>query len=168
MKEKYLSWNAIACSSLCVMALLAFQIGCAGTEEVSQVETGTGIDFENQPKRIKVQHILIGFEGSVPRKNISRSKEEAEELAKEIYNKAKSGSNFDALVKQYTDDSHPGIYKMVNFPLQGDRIDKVFARGDMVPVFGDVGFNLKVGEVGLGEYSPSKSKYGWHIIKRLE
>jgi parvulin-like peptidyl-prolyl isomerase len=38
----------------------------------------------------------------------------------------------------------------------------------MVPVFGDVGFSLKVNEIGLGEYDPKKSKYGWHIIKRIK
>lgn len=38
----------------------------------------------------------------------------------------------------------------------------------MVGAFGNVGFPLKVGEVGLAEYDPTESKYGWHIIKRLK
>ena len=38
----------------------------------------------------------------------------------------------------------------------------------MVAAFGDVGFKLDVGEVGMAPYDPAKSKYGWHIIKRLK
>jgi parvulin-like peptidyl-prolyl isomerase len=45
---------------------------------------------------------------------------------------------------------------------------KVFPRDKMVGAFGDVGFPLQVGEIGLAEYDPQKSKYGWHIIKRIE
>ena len=38
----------------------------------------------------------------------------------------------------------------------------------MVKAFGDVSFGLEVGGVGLAVYDPATSKYGWHIIKRLE
>ena len=38
----------------------------------------------------------------------------------------------------------------------------------MVKSFGDVSFALKAGEIGLAVYDPKASKYGWHIIKRLE
>jgi len=40
-------------------------------------------------------------------------------------------------------------------------------RGAMVPAFGDVGFGLGVGEVGLATYDTDASPFGWHIIKRL-
>ena len=40
-------------------------------------------------------------------------------------------------------------------------------RGAMVPAFGDVGFALAVGEVGLADYEKDASPFGWHIIKRL-
>jgi parvulin-like peptidyl-prolyl isomerase len=38
----------------------------------------------------------------------------------------------------------------------------------MVPAFGNVGFSLAPGEIGMAEYDPRTSPYGWHIIKRLE
>ena len=38
----------------------------------------------------------------------------------------------------------------------------------MVPAFGEVGFSLAPGEIGIAEYDPVKSPYGWHVIKRLE
>ena len=136
-------------------------------------EQGAEVLGLNQPDEITVQHILIGFKGSVRGKPVTRSKEEAEKLASEILEKAKTGADFDALVKEHTDDSHPGIYSMANYGLAGDMnppkvADKVFQRAGMVPAFGDVGFPLKAGEVGLAPYDLKKSKYGWHIIKRIK
>src|SRR5512137_1517037 len=51
---------------------------------------------------ITVQHVLIGFQGSVPGKPITRTREEAKALADELFQKAKAGADFDAMVKQYT------------------------------------------------------------------
>ena len=126
-----------------------------------------------EASHITVQHVLIGFKGSVAGKDISRSKEEAEKLAKEVLAKAVAGEDFDALVETHTDDSPPGIYNMANFQQRADMANtnndkKVFPRSGMVGAFGNVGFPLKVGEVGLAEYDPAESKYGWHIIKRLK
>ena len=119
-----------------------------------------------EPDHITIQHVLIGYQGSVPGKNITRTMEEAKKLAHEIYDRAKKGEDFDALVKQYTDDSPPGIYSMSNkgvAPAQGE-----YARGGMVPAFGDAGFPLKVGEIGIAEYDKTRSPYGWHIVKRIK
>ncbi len=119
-----------------------------------------------EPDQITVQHILIGFKGSVPGKNITRTQEEARKLAIEVQKKAQKG-DFLELVKKHTDDSAPGIYKMSNIgvePTQGD----VFPRDRMVPAFGDVGFKLKKGAVGMADFNPKTSPYGYHIIKRLE
>jgi len=115
---------------------------------------------------IKLQHILIAFAGKVPGKNITRSEAEARQLAEEILNRAKGGEDFDTLVRTYTDDAHPGIYGLSNSgvpPAPGE-----FSRDRMVPAFGEVGFSLAPGEVGMAPYDARKSPYGWHIIKRLE
>jgi len=125
-----------------------------------------------QPDRITVQHILISFQGSagtVP--NVTRTQAEAKALVDSIMAKIKAGADFKALVKQYTDDEYPGIYKMSNFgvtPVTEPPSKKEYPRAKMVKNFGDVGFALKVGEVGLAVYDPKASKYGWHIIMRLE
>ena len=141
-------------------------------------------ELENgEMSHIVVQHILIAFKNderaktnpgksTVPGKNITRSRSEAEKLVDEIMEKTKT-EDFGSLVKQYTDDAYPGIYRMANFDQpsdtnQRDTLKMVFPRQGMVPVFGDTGFPLKVGEIGLGKYDPEKSKYGWHIIKRLK
>jgi len=119
----------------------------------------------NEPGHIKVQHILIGYKGSVPGKAILRSQEEARTLAYDLLTQARSGINFDQLVQKHTDDAPPGIYGMSNkgvHPAQGE-----YPRDGMVPAFGNVGFILNVGEVGIADYDPRNSPYGWHIIKRV-
>ncbi len=119
-----------------------------------------------EPDHITIQHVLIGFTGSVPGKNITRTQDEAKKLAEEILARAKKGEDFDGLVKKYTDDSPPGIYAMANngaTPAAGE-----YARGRMVPAFGDAGFPLQVGEFGMASYDKTKSPYGWHIVKRLK
>jgi parvulin-like peptidyl-prolyl isomerase len=118
------------------------------------------------PAHVQVQHILIGFSGSVPGKSITRTPAQAKKLANEILKRARKGESFDELVKTYTDDQAPGIYGMSNVgatPAEGE-----YPRTGMVQSFGDVGFSLKVGKVGMASYDPAKSKFGYHIIKRLK
>jgi hypothetical protein len=116
-------------------------------------------------EHIYVQHILIGFKGTIPNKDLTRTQEEAKKLAYDLLAQAKGGADFDKLVAENTDDSPPGIYPMANFgvgPVNGE-----FSREGMVPAFGDVGFSLKPGEIGIADYDPQKSPFGYHIIKRL-
>ena len=121
-----------------------------------------------EPDRVTVQHVLISFKGSIPNPSVTRTREEAESLAREIFERAKKGQDFDALVKEYTDDQHPGIYKMANTDIPPDQSQQEYSRTRMVKAFGDVGFSLPVGGIGLAVFDPETSKYGWHIIKRLE
>lgn len=126
-----------------------------------------GCSTKEIPDHIKVQHILIAFKGSIPKPEVVRTKEEAEVLALDLFARAKKGEDFDALVKEYTDDQHPGIYRMANIdvtPLDNEE----FPRSRMIKGFGDVSFQLEVSEIGLLEYDPETSKYGWHIIKRIQ
>ena len=34
--------------------------------------------------------------------------------------------------------------------------------------FADVSFSIRVGEMGMANYHPQDSKFGWHIIKRVK
>ena len=43
-----------------------------------------------------------------------------------------------------------------------------YGRGQMVPAFGNVGFKLKLGEIGVADYDAKTSPYGYHVIKRVE
>lgn len=130
------------------------------TKPLETAQTKTG-----EPERVEVQHILIAFKGSLPGREIERSKEEAETLASELLAKAYQGEDFNALVKSYTDDRAPGIYKMSNHGITP--IGEEFGRAMMVPAFGELGFTLGVGSVGLAPFNKESSPYGYHIIKRL-
>jgi parvulin-like peptidyl-prolyl isomerase len=102
----------------------------------------------------------------VPNKDIQRTKKEAEVLAQQVFEQAKGGADFEALVKEHTNDSFPGIYVLTNE--DAPRVQGSRRRSDMVARFGDVAFGLAVGEVGLATYHAALSPYGWHVIKRLE
>ena len=117
------------------------------------------------PDVVTVQHVLISFKGKSS-KPVERTKKQAEDLAWEIFDRAEAGEDFDALVKEYTDDSHPGIYTMVNRGVpQKPGTSK---REGMAASFGDVSFKLDVGETGMARFHSELSPFGWHIIKRIE
>ena len=119
-----------------------------------------------EPQHVQVQHILIGFAGSIPGKGITRTKEEAKKLAYEILERARKGEDYDALVKQYTEDSPPGIYDMSGRGVSAGPGE--YPRDKMLPAFGNVGFAISPGNIGIADYDPQTSRYGWHIIKRLK
>jgi len=128
----------------------------------------SAIQDKAEPEHVTVQHILIAFRGSTPDPKVTRSQAEAETLALQIFERAKAGEDFDAMVKTYTNDSYPGIYRMSNRNVAPDTAKREFPRGRMVKAFGDVSFGLEVGGVGMAPYDRVTSVFGWHIIKRLE
>lgn len=122
---------------------------------------------------VTVQHILIGFRDgfrdTVPGHAVSRTKDQAERFARELLKKARHAkTDFDELVAKHSDDHAPGIYKMSNKGVLPFLPNDEFPRDRIVPAFGDVGFKLKVGEVGLAKYDSKRSPFGYHIIKRIK
>ena len=172
-----------------IAALVAF--GCApkGEESATKVDEGMKADAAKAtaestaaaaaagantmpvapttpPQHIEVQHVLIGFAGKIPGKNVTRTQAEAEKLAAEILERARKGEDFDQLVQKYTDDQWPGIYGLANdgvTPAEGE-----FPRNGMVKGFSDIAFSLSPGNIDVAKYDPKASPYGWHIIKRLK
>ena len=116
---------------------------------------------------IEVQHVLVGFQGSVPGKNITRSQDEAKKLAYEILERAKQGEDFAALVQKYTDDQSPGIYRLADNGVAPEAGVEEYPRGGMVKGFSDAAFALAIGGVGIADFDRQNSPYGWHVIKRL-
>jgi parvulin-like peptidyl-prolyl isomerase len=171
--------NRSAAAAAAALGLLLTTVACkspASTPAPANSSPGVAAAAASTPvpapppapvaEHIKLQHILISFTGKVPGKNITRTQDEARALAHQILERAKKGEDFDSLVRTYTDDRAPGIYGLANSgvtPGEGE-----FSRDRMVPAFGGVGFSLAPGEIGIAEYDPVKSPYGWHVIKRLE
>ncbi len=142
-----------------LMFLLLVGLATAGPAEPKKKKRN------KNPDVVTVQHVLISFKGKIS-KPVERSKKQAEKLAWEIFDRAEAGEDFDALVKEYTNDSHPGIYTMVNRGVaQPPGTSK---RDNMAVNFGDVSFRLDVGEIGMAKFHAELSPFGWHIIKRLE
>lgn len=118
-----------------------------------------------EPERITLQHILISFAGT--QTEATRSKAEAETLAKEVVERVKKGEDFTAIMKKLSDDPGEGVYSLVNRGVRQQGRDE-YPREGMVPAFGNVGFALEVGGVGLAPFDPAASPFGWHVIKRLK
>jgi parvulin-like peptidyl-prolyl isomerase len=118
-----------------------------------------------EPERITLQHILISFAGT--QTEATRTKAEAEKLAKEVVERVKKGEDFTAIMKTLSDDPGGGVYSLANRGIRQQARDE-YPREGMVPAFGDVGFALEVGGVGLAPFDPAASPFGWHIIKRLK
>jgi cyclophilin family peptidyl-prolyl cis-trans isomerase len=136
----------------------------ATTAPVSNGTTGGQTDTTSGgPAHITVQHILIAFAGTGTK--ATRTQAEAKTLAYDVLAQAKAGADFDQLVQKYTDDQAPGIYKMSNTGVAP--IGDEYPREGMVPAFGNIGFTLQPGEIGIADYDPTTSPFGWHIIKRL-
>lgn len=159
--------------ALCVVATA---IGCAssGGSKTQAGATATPAGGETmtttpakEPDRIKVQHILIGAKGTVPGKNITRTLDEAKTLAYQLADRARKGEDYGALVSQYTDDAAPGIYGMANRGITPSGQNE-YGRDNMVPAFGNVGFKLALNEIGVADFDPQTSPYGYHVIKRVE
>ncbi len=112
---------------------------------------------------VEVTHVLISFQGIPRGPKATRTREEAEALAADLYARMLAGEDFGALQKQYSDDSGAGTYAMSQDP----KVPADWQRKGMVAAFGDVGWRLAVGEIGVAPYDPQKSPYGWHLIKRL-
>ncbi len=144
-------------------------LACLALLALAALPALAAIQEKAEPEHVTVQHILIAFKGSLPGdQKVTRSQADAEKLALQIFERAKAGEDFEAMVRTYTNDSYPGIYKMSNRDVTPDPSQKEFSRTRMVKAFGDVSFSLEIGGVGLAAYDPDTSKYGWHIIKRLE
>jgi parvulin-like peptidyl-prolyl isomerase len=106
---------------------------------------------------IGASHILIAYKGSLRAAPITtRSKEEAQKLAKTVDAQAKAaGAKFGDLAVKYSDDPTAK---------QGQGSLGKFGRTSMIKPFADAAFALKPGEVSGVVETP----FGFHIIKRTE
>lgn len=96
---------------LAISLLVGFLIaGCASQKFVVPDLVENSVIMDNgQPSHITVQHILIGFKGTVQGKEIKRTRAEAEMLAMDLLKRAESGNDFGKLIEKFTDDSPPGF-----------------------------------------------------------
>ncbi len=124
-------------------------------EEDARIEAERSITAK-QPTEIGAKHILVMHSASLRKpEGVTRSREEAQKRAKECLLKIRGGADFDAMVKECSDE--PGATER-----NGDL--GVFERSAMVKSFADAAFALKIGEVS----EVVETTFGFHIIKRTE
>ena len=118
------------------------------------------------PAAITVEHILIGVKGGRA-SSAKREQADAERVAIELLGRARSGEDFIKLRDEYTEDPGKGPYTMTNDGIDpADRSE--YPRSGMAKAFGDVGFQLEVGQIGITDYAAESSPFGYHIIKRTK
>jgi parvulin-like peptidyl-prolyl isomerase len=165
-----------------LLLALALVSGCGGegasTEPVTEPEpqlepalaalranvASTAARAEHADATVEVAHILVAFEGSGTGVK-GRTREQAEQRAAELLARVQAGEDFEAVRAASTDDPGPPTYKM---SLGASTQPKVIPRSGMVKAFGDVGWRLAIGEIGVAAHDPTASRYGWHIIKRVK
>ena len=104
------------------------------------------------PDSSKARHILIAFQGSPIGQNITRSKEEAKELADSLASVVKSSKDkFASLASEYSADTS-------NKEEAGEL--GWFTPGIMVPAFNDFVFQNNKGSIGVVE-----TQFGYHVIE---
>lgn len=103
---------------------------------------------------IGARHILIAYKGAQRAGRVSRTKEEAMELAKECLAKLKDGADFRKMAREVSNDSSK--------TKSGDLGE--FSVSRMTPPFEEAAFALKVGEMS----DVVESDFGFHIIMRYK
>lgn len=109
---------------------------------------------EQAPAKVHAAHILLMYQGSTGASEaITRTKEQAYQDIQKLLERVKAGEDFAALAREYS-----------NCPSGKNGGDLgEFSKGDMVKPFEDAAFKLKKGKIS----KIVETKYGYHIIKRL-
>jgi hypothetical protein len=107
----------------------------------------------------KVKHILIGWnesgdEGHRDQRATKRTKKDAEDQVRALVTQLKGGGDFDALMKQWSED--PGSASAA-------QAYNVAPDSGYVIEFKQLASRLKIGEIGVVQ-----SEFGFHIMKRIE
>jgi peptidyl-prolyl cis-trans isomerase NIMA-interacting 1 len=136
--------------------LCAFLMVAACNNSPTPTPTPTPSPETAPPDAIIAQHVLVIYKGAkrAP-KSVTRSKQEAKTRAQEARAKIVSGTPFEDVVKEYSDDAG-----------SAERMGSLgkFKRDAMDPAFGAAAFALKVGAVSDVVETP----FGFHVIKRTQ
>jgi peptidyl-prolyl cis-trans isomerase SurA len=107
------------------------------------------------PSQISARHILIAYRGATRAEDkVTRTKEQAHELAEQVSRDARAGKDWQQLWEQYSNEP--------SGQSGGDL--GVFGRGQMVPSFEQAAFGMSVGQIS----EPVETPFGFHIIQRTQ
>lgn len=120
---------------------------------------------KGQNVQVTVTQILVSFAGA-PGSKATRTKEEAEKLANELFTKAQSNAEPFAALRKQTDDPASAIYNVCIGKDKKSPNDKL--RSEVPVAVGDAVFTMKQNEVKLIPYDEKKAPGGFYILKRLD
>lgn len=119
-----------------------------------------------RPERVEVQRLSLPFEGTIPYRTLRRTRAQADSLAHALLDSARAGAAFDSLVKRYSYDRYPAIYRIADQgkrPGPGER-----PYGGLPPAVADTAFSISPGNIQLIPYDSKTCRYGFELIKRLK
>jgi parvulin-like peptidyl-prolyl isomerase len=161
VKRVALSWLCLHLVSGCVLTTFEgpgepprVAVSPANASESAKPTEGGG--EQAGPSEIAARHLLVSYQGALRASpSVTRSKAEAQTRATEALTRAKAGEDFEALVKEFSDE--PGAGE------RGGSLGR-FGRGMMVPAFEKAAFKLAPKEISDLIETP----FGFHVIQRTE
>ena len=117
------------------------------TDEETKAFYDENPQFFKQPEQVKASHILIKVEPTADDATKAAARKKIEDTRKKL----SDGGDFAELAKEYSEGP--------SAPRGGDL--GYFRRGQMVKVFEDTAFSMKINEVS----GPVESRFGYHLIK---
>lgn len=134
-------------------AVFALKVG--QRSPVVKASYGFTIAERCKVEKVHTRHILIRYGGAhkAP-EDLKRTKDEALALTRKVQDEVKGGGDFAKLATKYSEDGSKD---------DGGDLG-VVGRGLFVPPYEKAAFALKPGEVS----EPVETKYGFHLIERLE
>ena len=135
------------------LALLELEIG--ETSDPVLTEYGYHVIRREAEQTASARHVLIAYAGALRApEHVTRSPQEAQELAEQVLAMAREGTDFGRLAREYSDGP-----TAVN---DGDLGE--FPRGMMAPTFDAATFEAEPGDVvGVVE-----TPFGFHVIQRYD
>lgn len=126
----------------------------AKASEVKEDEAKNYYDRnKEQFAQVRASHILLKTVDDTGNALSKKEKSDKKLKANEVLKKVKNGEDFSSLAKKYSEDNSSSKGGDVGY----------FSKGQMVEVFENEAFKLKIGDVSK---SLIESDYGYHIIKK--
>ncbi|MFT3766582.1 MAG: peptidylprolyl isomerase [Minicystis sp.] len=128
----------------------------AAAEQCFATANASRARFSGEPPKITVKHVLVKYKGAKKAdEKLARTRAEACLRAIEARDKIRSGEDFDAIVKNYSDEAGAATRNGLIGAIE---------RKDVAKKFADAAFELKPNEMS----DVVETEFGFHVIMRTE